>query len=94
VVADLAAGNFTAVERKFDPAMRNAAHALPLSTAWAACQERLGTYRSHGAPTFSRNGQFDLEQVPVTWANGPGVIIIAFNPNGTVAGLHCGAPSS
>jgi hypothetical protein len=95
VVADLAAGNFTAVEAKFDPAMMNAARTLPVQKAWAACQDALGTYRSHGAPTFARTGQFDLEQVPVTWANGPGVVTITFNPNGTIDGLHCyGVPPS
>jgi hypothetical protein len=36
IVADLAAGNFTAVQGKFDPAMMNAAWALPLHKAWTA----------------------------------------------------------
>ncbi len=95
VVADLAAANFTAVEAKFDPAMTNAARTLPLQKAWTGCQDALGTYRSHGAPTFARTGQFDLEQIPVTWANGPGVVTITFNPNGTIDGLHCyGVPPS
>ncbi len=95
VMADLAAGNFTAVQGKFDPAMIQANQAVPLPKAWAACQDALGTYRSHGTPTSARNGQFDLEQVPVTWANGPGTVTITFNLNGTVAGLHCyGAPPS
>ena len=93
-MADLAAGNFTAVEGKFDPAMVKAARAVPLPKAWAACQDVLGAYRSHGAPTFARKGQFDLEQVPVTMANGPGVVTITFNPSGTIAGLHCGVPPS
>ena len=93
-VADLAAGNFTAVEGKFDPAMMKAARTLPLPKAWTACQDVLGTYRSHGAPTFARKGQFDLEQVPVTMANGPSVVTITFNPSGTIAGLHCGVPPS
>ena len=92
VIADLAAENFTAVEVKFDPAMMNAARTLPLPKAWADCQDRLGKYRSHGAPTFDPTDQFDLEGVPVAWANGPGSVIIAFNPNGTIAWLHCGAP--
>jgi hypothetical protein len=95
VVADLAAGNFTAVQAKFDPAMIQASQGVPLPKAWAACQDALGTYRSHGTPTSARNGQFDLEQVPVTWANGPGVVTITFDLNGTIAGLHCyGAPPS
>ncbi len=89
-MADLAAGNFTAVEVKFDPAMMQALRTLPLPKAWTACQDRLGTYRSHGAPTFARKGHLDLEQVAVTWANGPGVVTITFNPDGTIAGLHCG----
>jgi hypothetical protein len=42
VVADLAAGNFTAVKRKLDPAMIKAARALPLQKAWTVCQELLG----------------------------------------------------
>ncbi len=95
VMADLTAGNFTAVQAKFDPAMIKAAQAVPLPKAWAACQDALGTYRTHGAPASARTGQFDNEQVPVTWANGPGVVAITFNPNGTIDGLHCyGAPPS
>jgi Protein of unknown function (DUF3887) len=95
VMADLAAGNFAAVQAEFDPAMIKAAQAVPLPKAWAACQDALGTYRSHGAPASARTGQFDNEQVPVTWANGPGVVTITFNPNGTIGGLHCyGAPPS
>jgi uncharacterized protein len=94
VVADLTAGNFTAVQAKFDPAMIQANQAVPLPKAWAACQDALGTYRSHGTPASARNRQFDLEQVPVTWPNGPGAIIITYNPDGTIAGLHCGGPPS
>ena len=86
VMADLAAGNFTAVQGKFDPAMIQANQAVPLPKAWAACQDALGTYRSHGTPTSARNGQFDLEQAPVTWANGPGMVTITFNLSGTIAG--------
>jgi hypothetical protein len=88
VVANLAAGNFAAVEGRFDPAIMKAAQAMPLQKGWAACQDVMGTYRSHGAPMFARKGQFDLEQVPVTWANGPDAVIITFNPNGTIAGLQ------
>ena len=95
VMADLAAGNFTAVQGKFDPGMIKAAQALPLPKAWADCQDALGTYRSHGAPTSARAGPYDNEQVPVMWANGPGVVIVTFDPGGTIAGLHCyGAPPS
>ena len=95
VVADLAAGNFTAVQAKFDPAMIKANQAVPLPKAWAACQDALVTYRSHGTPAFAQKGQFDLEQVPVTWADGPGMVTITFNLSGAIAGLHCyGAPPS
>lgn len=86
MVADLAGGNFTAVEGKFDPAMMNAARTLPLPKAWTACQDRLGTYRHHGAPTFARKGRFDLEQVPVTWANEPGVSPSPSTPAGPLQG--------
>ena len=94
VVADLAAGKYAAVEGKFDPAMMTANQTLPLPKAWAACQHDLGTYRSHGTPTFVRKDQFDLEQVPVTMADGPSMVTITYNPNGTIAGFHCGVPPS
>jgi hypothetical protein len=74
--------------------MIKANQAVPLPKAWADCQHLLGTYRSHGAPTFAQKGQFDFEQVPVTWANGPAAIIITYNPNGATAGLRCGVPPS
>ena len=47
---------FTAVEGGFDPAMMNAARAVSLPKAWTARQGRLGRYRSHGAPAFTRKG--------------------------------------
>ena len=72
VVADLAAGTYTAVQAKFDPAMMQASQIVPLPKAWAACQHYLGTYRGHGMPVFACKGQFDNEQVSVTWGNGPG----------------------
>ena len=81
------------MQGKLDPAMIKATRTLPLQRAWTACQSLLGTYRRHGAPTFARKGQFDVEQVPVTMGHGPGVVTIAFNPSGTIAGLHC-SPSS
>jgi len=88
VVADLAAGNFAAVEAKFDPAMMKAAPAASLQQGWAECQDAMGRYRSHGAPRSDRKGQFDLEGVPVMWAKGPDTVAISFNPNGTIAGLE------
>src|SRR5689334_21891455 len=88
VVADLAAGKFTAAEAKFDPAMMKAAQAAPLPKGWATCRDAMGTYRSHAAPAFARKGRFDLEQVPLTWAKGPGAVIITCNPIGTIAGLQ------
>jgi hypothetical protein len=66
-----------------------AAQVLPLPKAWATCQHVLGTYRSHGTATGARTGPFVLERVPITWARGPGVVAITFNPSGTIAGLHC-----
>jgi hypothetical protein len=68
--------------------MRKAVQAAPLQKGWAACQDAMGTYRSHGAPVFVRKDRFDLEQVPVRWAKGPGAVIITFNPNGTIAGMQ------
>jgi hypothetical protein len=75
--------------------MIQANQAVPLPKAWAACRDALGTYRSYGTPASAQKGQCDLEQVPVTWAGGPGTVTITFNLSGTIAGLHCyGAPPS
>ena len=91
-MADLAAGNFTAVEAKFGPAMMKANRKLPLPKAWAEYQQILGRYRSHGAPVFARQGQFDTEFIPVTMAHRPGVVIIHFSPNGTIAAMYFRPP--
>jgi len=88
VAADLAAGKFTAVEGRFDPAMMKAARAAPPQKGWAACQDAMGKYRSHGAPTFARKGRFDLEQVPVTWANGPEASSSLSTPMGPLQGCR------
>jgi hypothetical protein len=92
VLADLAAGNFTAVEAKFGPAMMKAGRTLPLPRAWAGYQQIPGRYRSHGAPVFARQGQFDTEFMPVTMAHRPGVVIIYFTRNGTIAAMYFRGP--
>ena len=71
VVADLAAGNFAAVEAKFDPAMKALLTLPALQKVWISYQKLLGSYRSHGAPASVRVGQIDVERVPVTMAHGP-----------------------
>jgi Protein of unknown function (DUF3887) len=91
VVADPAAGNFTAVEAKFDPALKAHLTLPTLQNVWTTYQKMLGSCRNHGAPTFARVGQLDVERVPVTMAYGPGEVSISFRPDGTMAGwpLHC-----
>src|SRR5579859_2276440 len=70
VVADLAAGNFTAVQGKFDPALKASLTLTALQQAWTAYQHLLGAYRHHVAPASVRVGQLDVERVPVTMARG------------------------
>lgn len=95
VVADLAAGNFTAVESKFDPAMKAVLTPHLLQKAWTTYQQLLGSYRSHVAPAFARVGQLDVERVLVKMAHEQGEVRISFRPGGTIAGLFfvkAGAP--
>jgi hypothetical protein len=92
VVADLAAGNFTAVESKFDQTMKAVMTLPALQNAWTTYQKLQGSYRNHGAPTFARVGQIDVERVPVTMAHGPGYVSISFRPDGTMGGLAFTAP--
>ena len=95
VVADLAAGNFTAVEGKFDPTLKASLTLPALQQAWTTYQHLLGAYRHHLAPASVRVGHLDVERVPVTMAHGQGEVRVSFNPNGTIAGLYflkAGAP--
>ncbi len=96
VVADLAAGNFAAVQAKLDPAMQAASSVADLRKAWTAYQGLLGSYRSHVAPASVRVGQIDVERVPVIMAHGQGEVRISFPPDGIIQGLFflpSGAPS-
>lgn len=96
VVADLAAGNFAAVEGKLDPAMTATVPLPALRKAWTTYQDLLGSYRSHGAPASVRVGQIDVERVPVVMAHGQGEVRISFQPDGIIQGLFflkAGAPS-
>ena len=96
VVADLAAGNFTVVEAKFDPTVTASLPLSALQSAWTTYQESMGSYKSHIAPASVRQGQLDVERVPVTMTNGQGEVRITFNTNGTIAGLYflkAGAPA-
>ena len=94
VMADLAAGNFTAVEGKFDPAMIKAAQAVPLQKAWTAA--RMCWARTEATVRLRLPGRANStsNRYPSRWANGPGVVTITFNPSGTIAGLHCWRPPS
>jgi Protein of unknown function (DUF3887) len=95
VVADLAAGNFAAVEAMEDATLKAALPLPALQKAWTAYQDQLGSYRSHGAPVSVRVGQLDVERVPVTMAHGQGEVRISFQPAGMIAGLFllkAGAP--
>ena len=95
IVADLAAGNFTAVEVKFDPAMKAVLTPHLLQKAWTTYQQLLGSYQSHVASAFVRVGRLDVERVPVKMAHGQGEVRISFRPDGIIAGLFflkAGAP--
>jgi hypothetical protein len=92
VVANLAAGNFTAVEAKFDPTLKAHLTLPTLQNAWTTYQQMLGSYRNHSAPTFVRVGQLDVERVPVKMAHGPGDVSISFRPDGAMAGLAFTVP--
>ena len=39
-------------------------------------------------PVFARQGQFDTEFIPVKMAHRPGVVIIHFTRNGTIAAMY------
>jgi Protein of unknown function (DUF3887) len=95
VVAELAAGNFAAVEGMLGPAMTAALPLPALRKAWTAYQDLLGSYRSHAAPASVRVGQLDVERVPVIMAHGQGEVRISFGPDGIIQGLFflkAGAP--
>jgi hypothetical protein len=69
VVTDLAAGNFTAVESKFDPAMMKANQAVPLDKGMGCLPAGAGCVPKPRHADVVLKDQFDLEQVPVTMAD-------------------------
>lgn len=95
VVADLAAGRFSAVTAKFDPLMKTQLSTSALQTAWNSYVQILGPYQSNTATVSVTKGQLEVERVTVTMANATGEVRVAFDPDGSIAGLYllrAGAP--
>jgi hypothetical protein len=91
-MADLAAGDFMAVEAKFVPGDDESHPEIAVAHGRGPVLADTGRYRSHGAPVFARQGQFDTEFMPVTMAHRPGVVIIHFTRNGTIVAMSFRPP--
>ncbi len=88
VVTDLAAGRFAAVTAQFDPLMASQLSTPALEAAWTSYQQVLGPYQSQATPVSTTAGDLDVEQVPVTMANGRGQVRVTVHADGTIAGLY------
>jgi len=95
LVDDLAAGNYDAVESRFDVTMKSQLPRAQLENGWRTFQESEGNYKSHGAANAVMKGQLTVERVPITTATGTGEVRVSYHPDGTIAGLFflkAGAP--
>jgi hypothetical protein len=81
-------GEFAAVRADFDSVMQQRLSCEELSSAWAAYQQTLGSYQSHGDPQDVSRGDLTVVNVPLQMALTPGQLRVTFHGDGTVAGLY------
>jgi hypothetical protein len=87
IVNSLVAGDFAGVMAQADSNMNTSANQASLQSAWTGFAQVMGDFQSIGQPTAVTCGSQTVEQVPVQFANGSGNVQIAFNQDGTLAGL-------
>ncbi len=71
----------------FGDTMQQRLSAEQVAAGWAAYQQQLGNYQSHGDPADVPRGALTVVDVPLTMERGPGLFRITFDPDGRIAGL-------
>lgn len=88
LVERLAAGDFAAVEARFDDKMKAALPPGGLAKTWRELGSQLGAYRSHGAATVSTISGMRVADVPTTFERATVLLRLPFDAQGRLAGLR------
>ncbi|HVE94885.1 MAG TPA: DUF3887 domain-containing protein [Acidimicrobiales bacterium] len=97
VVADLTARNDWATLRKdFDATMRDSLTEAQLADAWNQVATKLGAFKSRAEPVRYTKAPPNVMvfEVPMTFERGAAKTRVAFNPDGTIAGLFVLPPEA
>jgi hypothetical protein len=88
VIADLAAGRWSLVTDRFDPAMRDGLSEDALAAAWAQIVGLAGAFEGHREPEVARAADVTVTNTPLSLEAGDYTARIAFRDDRTIAGLH------
>jgi len=83
----LAAGEWEAVHRRFDPTMSEALPVDRLADTWATVVGTVGAYERPGEPFVRGQGDYTVVDVPLAFEAGDLTGRISFAADGTVGGL-------
>ncbi|MGQ4272112.1 DUF3887 domain-containing protein [Nocardiopsis changdeensis] len=88
VIEDLAAGRWSRITDRFDPAMRDGLSEDALAAAWAQIVGMSGAFEGHGEPEVARAADVTVTNTPLSLEAGDYTARIAFRDDRTIAGLH------
>lgn len=80
-------GDFTAAAARFDPTLRGLLPPAALAAGWAAYQDELGRYRSHGGPRDTELGDLTVVDMPLRMERQAGEFRVTFHEDASIAGL-------
>ena len=84
----LAAGDFAAVEKRFDEAMKSALPPGGLAMTWQKIGEQLGPYRSRGAAAVSTADGYRVADVPAKFQKESVRLRFVFDTQGRLSGVR------
>lgn len=88
VLDDLAAGAWSAVTARFDPAMADGLSQEGLGEVWAQIISQVGALENCGTPQASRAGELTITNTPLEFEAGELTARITFHDDRTLAGLY------
>lgn len=92
VLAELRAGDITAVYQRFDSGMREAISQQQLAQVWQQTSEGVGSWVGSGAASSERRGGYRVVELPLRWEGASWRMQISFDAEDQIAGLFITPP--
>jgi hypothetical protein len=94
LMIDILEGRWEAARDEFDATLRDALPARRIADTMAQVAGLVGAYGAMGEPFVHQAGSFTLVRLPLQFEAGDMAGQVAFNPTGTVSGIHIMRPEA